>query len=110
MPEQQSPATLQTLPGAPQQLPSTHACPVAQLPLVQLEPPGTQLPPDFMKLVSQLKSQTPPLQMAVPFAGATHGPHELPHDCGLALARHISPQAWKPASQVTPQTLATQVA
>ncbi len=110
LPEQQSPGTVQALPGAPQQAPSTQASPDTQLPAVQALDPGTQLAPDCVKLVLHVKSQAPPLQTAVPFEGATQGAHELPHDCGLALARHNSPQAWKPPSQTTSQTPAEQLA
>ena len=110
LPEQQSCAVLQTLPPVRQQAPSTQVSPFMQLCAVQPLPGVTQLWPCFMKPLSQVKSHCPPTQVAVPFCGTGHGSHELPHDCGLALARHMSPQAWKPASQVTPHTSKVQVA
>jgi hypothetical protein len=92
LPLQQSLACWQRPFGAPQQAPSRQTWPCMQLVEVQPLPLGTQLWPDFMKPLLQLKSQMPPLQVAVPFAGAGQGSQLEPHDCGLALARQSEPQ------------------
>jgi hypothetical protein len=109
-PLQQSVLALQKPLGGPQQTPSAHTRPLLQVTLVQPPPLGTQVSPMRVKLASHTKSQTPPLHVGEALAGGAHGVQELPHDCGLALARQRSPQTWKPASQVMSQTLAAQVA
>jgi len=109
VPEQQSLPSEQGFPAVPQQAFSTQICPCAQ---VGLQPPpfGTHLPPDLVKPLLQTKSQKPPLHWAVALAGGTQGVQLEPHESGLALARHSSLQAWKPAWQITPHTLCVQVA
>ena len=109
-PLQQSVLALQKPPGGPQQTPSAQTRPLMQVTEAQPPPLGTQMAPLRVKLASHTKSQAPPLQVGEALAGGTHGVQELPHDCGLALARQRSPQAWKPASQVMSQTDAAQVA
>ena len=110
LPEQHSPLAPQVAPGPLQHRLSTHTWgsgqPLTAQPLVE----GTQLAPDFMKPPSQTKSQTPPVQVAVPWSGSEHGVQELPQESGLALARQMSLQAWNPALQLTPHTPALQVA
>jgi hypothetical protein len=46
-------------------------------------------------LALQTKSQAVPLQVAVPFAGAGHGVHEVvPQLFGLLLLAQLLPQGW----------------
>jgi hypothetical protein len=108
-PEQQSVPSEQAWPAVSQHALLTHSCPSAQ---VGLQPPpvGTHLPPDLLKPPLQTKSHNPPLHSAVPLAGGTHGVQLEPQELGLALARHSSLQAWKPAWQLTPHTPCVQVA
>jgi hypothetical protein len=43
----------------------------------------------------QVKSQAVPLQVAVPFAGAVHGVHDVvPQLFGLLLLAQVAPHAW----------------
>jgi hypothetical protein len=51
----------------------------------------------------------PPLQAVVPFAGTGHGVQDVPHDAGEVLSAQTAPQAWKPALQVKPHDVPSQV-
>jgi hypothetical protein len=108
-PLQQSVLTVQNEAGGPQQAPSAHTRPLVHVTVLQPLPLGTQPVPDLVKPESQMKSQLPPLQVGLALAGGLQGVQELPHDCGLALARQRSLQAWKPGSQVMPHTAKVQV-
>jgi len=57
-----------------------------------------------------VKPQPEPSQVAVAFAGAVQGEHALPQLLGLVSAAQVSPQAWKPGVQTTPQRVPSQVA
>jgi len=92
LPLQQSLASVQKFPGAPQQAPSRHTSPDMQLVEVQVLLLETQVWPDFMKPLSQTKLQTPPSQVAVPWSGVGQGSQLPPQDCGLALGRQSLPQ------------------
>jgi hypothetical protein len=55
------------------------------------------------------KPQIPLVQVAVAFAGGTHGVHEEPHELTLELLEQLDPQAWKPPLHVKPHDTPLQV-
>jgi hypothetical protein len=71
---------------------------------------ATHWSPHWRKPSRQRKSQALPLQLGIPFAGAGHAVHELPHESTLRLSRQSSPHLWKPARQVKAQSVPLQLA
>src|SRR5688572_1044092 len=72
---------------------------------------GAQPVPHSWYPVLQVKSQTPPTQARVAFAGAGgHGLQLVPQLSGLVSDQQFIPQAWKPELQRTPQLVPSQVA
>lgn len=58
-----------------------------------------------------MKPQSPPVHVAVEFAGCGHGVQEVvPHDAGLVFEAQVLPHAWKPMLQLMPQLTPLQVA
>ena len=92
-PLQQSLLAMHSAAGGPQQAPSAQTRPLVQTTPLQPLPLARQPLPERVKLASQTKSQRPPEQVGLALAGGRQGVQELPHDCGLALARQSSPQA-----------------
>jgi hypothetical protein len=59
---------------------------------------------------SHLKSQDPPLQVAVAWSGLGQGEQESPHEAVLLLSLHALSHLWKPLLQSNPQVVPAQVA
>lgn len=56
------------------------------------------------------KPHWPPVQVALPLAGAPQGTQELPQELGEAFETHSPAHRWELASQVTPHCVPSQVA
>jgi hypothetical protein len=66
--------------------------------------------PQRVKPALHVKSQLAPSQVAVAFAGAVQGVHELPQLAIDVFERHWPEQSWKPLLHATPQLVPSQVA
>jgi hypothetical protein len=54
--------------------------------------------------------QLVPSQVAVPFAGIGHAPHDAPHELTLLFGTHALPHAWNPLLHTKPQLTPSHVA
>jgi hypothetical protein len=72
---------------------------------------STQAPPHFAKPCSQLKSQTPPLQLAMPRAGASQVTPQALQFCGsVSKSTQAAPHSSKLGSHAMPHFPSVQVA
>ena len=72
--------------------------------------PFAASPSQFAKFVAHVKPQLLPSQVDVALAGATQGVQLAPHVATAEFATQAPPQAWKPALQVIPHAVPSQLA
>lgn len=81
-----------------------------EVPHEEIDVSSAHVAPHAWKPESHVKPHTPPVQIALPFAGTGHVVHEAPHALGSTSLAHDEPHAWKVASHVKPQAPAAQIA